>query len=106
LQVVEAGIPVIEPRVLFVPQLKLHETIQKFDIIPPNIYNSNEKGFLIGLSRSSKRIVSTDALKNKGTIGNQEFITLISAIWADGSRLAPTLIYQSAVGVASQMLHE
>ncbi len=56
---------------------------------------------MIGLSRSTKRVISVEALKSKRTArasqdGNREFITLIASICADGSHLAPALIYQGA----------
>jgi hypothetical protein len=59
----------------------------------------DEKGFLIGLSRTKKRIVSVEGLKSKRIAGasqdgNREFITLIASICADGSSLPPALIYQ------------
>jgi hypothetical protein len=65
------------------------------------MYNSDEKGFLIGLSRSTKRVISIDALKKKRTTrasqdGSREFITLVAAICADGTSVAPALIYQGA----------
>ena len=80
---------------------QLYEKIKKYSISASNIYNFNEKGFLIGLSRSTKRIISINALKSKRTVrasqdGSREFITLIASICADGSHLTPTLIYQGA----------
>jgi hypothetical protein len=81
--------------------IQLHEKIEKYNISASNIYNVDEKGFLIGLSRATKRIISADALKSKRTTrasqdGSREFITLIASICADGSSLAPALIYQGA----------
>jgi hypothetical protein len=63
------------------------------------MYNFDEKGFLIGLSRSTKGIVDIKALKSKRVLGasqdgSREFITLIASICADGSHLPPALIYQ------------
>jgi DDE superfamily endonuclease len=59
----------------------------------------DEKGFLIGFSRTKKRVVSIESLKSKRIAGasqdgNREFITLIASICADGSALPPSLIYQ------------
>jgi hypothetical protein len=59
----------------------------------------DEKGFLIGFSRTKKRVVSVEGLKSKRIAGasqdgNREFITLIASICADGSALPPALIYQ------------
>ncbi len=78
---------------------RLKEKIEKFDINVKNIYNVDEKGFLIGFSRTKKRVVSLEALKSKRVAGashdgNREFITLIASICADGSTLPPALIYQ------------
>ncbi|PVH98908.1 hypothetical protein DM02DRAFT_471042, partial [Periconia macrospinosa] len=36
----------------------LHEKIEKYRIRPSNIYNFDEKGFLLGLCRTMKRIVA------------------------------------------------
>ena len=36
----------------------LHEKLEKFNILPHNIYNMDEKGFLFGKSSRSKRIFS------------------------------------------------
>ena len=56
---------------------------------------------MIGLSRSTKRIISREALISKRTArasqdGSREFITLIASICADGSSVTPALIYQGA----------
>jgi hypothetical protein len=37
--------------------------IEKYKIIAKNIYNFNEKGFLMGFERSLKRIMSRAALE-------------------------------------------
>jgi hypothetical protein len=81
--------------------LQLYQKIEKYNILTANIYNVDEKGFLIGLSRSTKRIISREALISKRTArasqdGSREFITLIASICADGSSITPALIYQGA----------
>jgi hypothetical protein len=63
------------------------------------MYNFDEKGFLIGLLRSTKRIVALETLKSKRMLGasqdgSREFITLIAAICADELCIPPALIYQ------------
>jgi hypothetical protein len=80
-------------------EYQLCEKLEKYNIQVYNIYNFDEKGFLIGFSRTKKRVVSIEALKSKRVAGasqdgNREFITLIASICADGSHLPPTLIYQ------------
>jgi hypothetical protein len=62
------------------------------------MYNFNEKGFLIRLSRSTKQIVALETLKSKRMLGasqdeSREFITLIAAIGADELCIPPALIY-------------
>ncbi|EDN08188.1 predicted protein [Histoplasma mississippiense (nom. inval.)] len=77
----------------------LQEKITKYNIEPGNIYNFDEKGFLLGFIHTLKRIVSINALKSGRTIGAsqdgcREFITLLASICADGTSLPPALIYQ------------
>ncbi|THC92492.1 hypothetical protein EYZ11_008030 [Aspergillus tanneri] len=77
----------------------LSEKIEKYNIHPSNVYNFDEKGFQIGLSRSTKRVVTREALRRGKLLGasqdgNREFITLIAAICADYSHLPPALIYK------------
>ena len=86
-------------RTLILFESQLREKLEKYNIQVHNIYNVDEKGFLIGFSRTTKRVVSVEGLKSKRVIGasqdgNREFITLIASICADGSHLPPTLIYQ------------
>ena len=76
----------------------LAEKILKYNILSENIYNINEKGFLLGFRCTSKRVVSLESLKRKQIVGasydrSREFITLITVICADGSSLPPALIY-------------
>ena len=79
--------------------LQLQEKIEKYRITPRNIYNFDEKGFLIGLFKIFKRIVTIEHLKNKKTLrasqnSNREFISLIACICADNTFLPPALIYK------------
>jgi hypothetical protein len=79
--------------------LQLREKIEKYNIPLTNIHSFDEKGFLIGLSKSTKRIVSIEALQSKRLLGtsqdgSREFITLIALICAAPSHIPPALIYQ------------
>ena len=67
-------------------------------IRPCNIYNINEKGFLIGICGSKHRIAFRAMLANEKLFGacqdrSREFISLVAYICADGTALSPTLIY-------------
>ena len=67
------------------------------------MYNWDEKGFLIRLARTLKRIM-TKKMYDSGRItaakqdGSREFISLLASICADGTALPPALIYKGASG--------
>jgi hypothetical protein len=81
----------------------LRSKLSQYDIEPANTYNMDEKGFMLGILTRSKRVFSR-RLYEEGKIkahiqdGSREWITLLACICADGSHLAPALIYQSASG--------
>jgi hypothetical protein len=75
------------------------QTVEKYNITAENIYNWDEKGFLIGLVLKLKRIMSRSAydegkLQGAAQDGSREFITLLAAICADMTVLPAALIYQ------------
>ena len=69
-----------------------------------NLYNWDEKGFVIGQASATQHIMSLEALES-GRIthssqdGNREFIRLLACITADGTALPPALIYKGDSGV-------
>ncbi|EDN10474.1 predicted protein [Histoplasma mississippiense (nom. inval.)] len=82
-----------------ITKMQLQEKIKQYNILPQNTYNFDEKGFLLGLLHTLKRIVSIEALKQKHTIGavqdgSREFISLLASICADGTTIPPALIYR------------
>jgi len=77
--------------------------IEEYGITMQNIYNMDEKGFVIGQIQKSKRIFTTstykeDRLAVAGQDGNREWITVLATICADGTALSPALIYKAASG--------
>ena len=73
--------------------------MEKYNVTAENIYNWDEKGFLLGIASTVKRIMSKEALKSgrrrfARQDGSREFISLLACICADGSWLLPSLIYQ------------
>ena len=72
-------------------------------IIAENLYNWDEKGFLIDYASVTHRIMSMEALKN-GRIqyaykdGNREFISLLAYILVNGTTLSLSLIYKGNLG--------
>ena len=75
--------------------------IEKYHITPNQIYNWDEKGFILGFMHTLRRIMPKEALKS-GRIrsaiqdGNREFISLLACISAIGTTLPPALIYQGS----------
>ncbi|PVH90553.1 hypothetical protein DM02DRAFT_647564 [Periconia macrospinosa] len=81
----------------------LEETIEKCSILPYNIYNMDEKGFLIGVEGRSKRVfdkASWDAKEVRTPLqdGIKSFVTLLASTCAaaTGEALPPTIIYEAA----------
>ncbi|EED11535.1 conserved hypothetical protein [Talaromyces stipitatus ATCC 10500] len=74
--------------------------IEEYEIEPRNMYNMNEKAFLIGALSKGQRIFS-QRWYQKGEPqqriqdGNREWITTIACICADETALSPGLIYQA-----------
>ena len=77
----------------------LRHKIEQYRIQPENMYNMDEKGFLIGYLTKSKRVFTKALSKSQKLIGtsqdgNRQWITVVATICADGSSLSPGLIYQ------------
>jgi DDE superfamily endonuclease len=77
----------------------LIEKVEKYNITGENMYNWDEKGFILGLAHAVKRIMSLYALKlgrimGASQDGSREFISLLACIYADGTKLPPALIYK------------
>jgi hypothetical protein len=75
-------------------------SLPQYEIEVHNMYNMDEKGFLIGLLNKDKRIYTkSEAVWGKllraGQDGNGEWITVIASICTDGTSLPPGLIYQA-----------
>ena len=81
----------------------IKEKMEQYEVQGHNIYNMDEKGFLIGYLTKARRIFSKEAFQ-KGRVlgnnqdGNREWITVIASVCADGSSLPPALIYQASSG--------
>ncbi|CAK5273436.1 unnamed protein product [Mycena citricolor] len=73
----------------------LGNTIEKYDIKPSNIYNMDEKGIQLGLSGRAQVLVDRDQkVVRRVTDGDRELVTVIETVCADGSSLAPTVIFR------------
>jgi hypothetical protein len=76
------------------------QKMQEYNILPENSYNTDEKGFLLGMITKAKRVFPKD-LKTSGKLpaagqdGSREWITVVATICGDGTDLPPLLIYDS-----------
>ena len=80
---------------------QLLDVIETYHITPENIYNWDEKEFIIDRGRKTRRIMSkktykTGQITQNSQDGNREFISLLAAVCADGTYVPPALIYQGA----------
>ncbi|KAJ6437064.1 hypothetical protein O9K51_10361 [Purpureocillium lavendulum] len=77
--------------------------IAKYNILPCNTYNVDEKGFLLGVINRTKRVFSLN-VKKQGKLlgaaqdGNRSWITFLACICQDMTSLPPFLIYQGKPG--------
>ena len=81
----------------------LNTRIKDYDILPENMYNMDEKGFLIGRLQKTQRVFTKDLYKQgklvgAGQDGSREWITVVATICADGTSLSPTVIYKAVSG--------
>lgn len=81
----------------------LGRKIDQYNLSPEQIYNMDEKGFMLGVTTKQKRIFSRrkyeqGSLKQHLQDGNREWITTIACICANGTVLPPALIYQAKSG--------
>jgi hypothetical protein len=73
--------------------------MEEHGITADNMYNVDEKGFLIGIGSKMRRIMSREAYeagrcRQSTQDRNREFITLIICVLALGKRLPATLLYK------------
>ncbi|KJZ70484.1 hypothetical protein HIM_10113 [Hirsutella minnesotensis 3608] len=77
--------------------------IEKYNILPCNTYNVDEKGFLLGVINRTKRVFSVRAKKQGKLIGaaqdgNRSWITFLACVCQDLTALPPFLIYPGKPG--------
>ena len=74
--------------------VELENTIQKYDVLPENIYNMNESGFNIGDFECRQAIVNINVQSRyQVQPGRQEWVTAVECICADGSSIPPFVIF-------------
>ena len=79
--------------------MQLQQAVERFNMTADNIYNWDEKGFVIGQAAATRRIMSKAAVRS-GRVpyacqdGSREFISLLACISVTGEALPPALIYK------------
>ncbi|EED14978.1 conserved hypothetical protein [Talaromyces stipitatus ATCC 10500] len=81
----------------------LGRKIMQYNLASEQIYNMDEKGFMLGMMIKEKRIFSRYKYELGGfkqflQDGNREWITTIACICADGKAISPSLIYSAKSG--------
>jgi len=73
------------------------EVVKEFNILKENIYNMDEKRIQLGVGKQVASIIDCDQ-KEVYNIedGNRELVTVIETVCADGSALAPLVIFKGA----------
>ena len=68
--------------------------VDKYAIQEEDIYNFNETGFLMGILSSAKVVTSSECCGQPHTKqpGNQEWVTVIQAVCADGLIMSPYFV--------------
>ncbi|EED14580.1 conserved hypothetical protein [Talaromyces stipitatus ATCC 10500] len=81
----------------------LGRKIMQYNLASEQIYNMDEKGFMLGMMIKEKRIFSRYKYELGGfkqflQDGNREWITTIACICAGGKAISPSLIYSAKSG--------
>ena len=76
---------------------KLKKVLKEYNSLPENIYNMDEKGFILGLSSRSKFLCKAGMYPPRVTQdGTRELITAIKTVPATQFILPPMVIYKGA----------
>ncbi|CAE7221418.1 DDE 1 domain containing protein [Pyrenophora teres f. teres] len=80
--------------------------MKDYDVAAENTYNTDEKGFMLGITARSKRVFTRaiwEQNERRAAIqdGNREWISVIACICGDGSSLPPGIIYEGKAGIQS-----
>jgi hypothetical protein len=78
----------------------LHAKMKEYNVLPENLYNMDEKSFMICVIGHSKQVFTQRQWNEKEVIaalqdGNWEWIITLACVCADETALPPGIIYQS-----------
>ena len=88
---------------MFLSPTQLIKAIEDYNITAENIYNWDEKGFLIRIIYIIKHIITKEVYDSRKITkakqdGLREFISLLASIYTDGIKILPALIYKGTSG--------
>jgi hypothetical protein len=88
-----------------------HNKMREYKVEEENVYNMDEKGFLMGITGRSKRVFSRQFWEQKRVSaalqdGSREWITVLACMCADGQALPPALIFQEISSLQSGWLED
>jgi len=71
------------------------EVIQRYEILPENIYNMDERGFSIRSIQASRVIINI-AIRSafQANSGRQEWVSVVECICIDGTTIPPLVIFK------------
>ena len=81
-------------------------TVAKYNVKPQNVWNMDEKGYMIGVSASSKIVTiirGRGINRNVNHSGNKELVTTIECVSATGQFITPMIIYKGKVHTKGMM---
>jgi hypothetical protein len=89
----------------------LYLKIEQYKVDARHIYNMDEKGFLVGITKRSKRVFlkrlwQQGKVKDAIQDGNREWITVLACICADGSSVEPAVIYEGMGTLRDRWVHD
>ena len=74
----------------------LHDVLEKYRILPENIYNMDETGFAIGEREVSRVIINVQMRQRlQAKPGRQEWVSIVECVCADGSVVPPLVIFKA-----------
>ena len=77
---------------------RLKELCQKYGIAPSDMWNMDEKGFILGSGARTKVLVRAphrEADRQRREAGNRDFVTVVDTVNAEGTWLDPLVIFKA-----------
>jgi hypothetical protein len=85
--------------------------MQEYEVEAENVYNIDEKGFMLGTTGRFKRVFSKRLWQQKRTRqalqdSSREWISILACVCADRSKLSLGIIYKGKSGIQNTWLQD